>query len=290
MGLVRGARHVWLLLLFLVPFYAVLAVAFGSVDPIFSSARPEWNPPQWDITSFSEVLDGVFGGDLAACSSARCLRRGRPLRCASHRLPGRVLRGPLRPAAGGVAARLILVPFWISYLMRMLAWVNLLQDDGYVNASLVWLHVLDEPGNWLDGDWPTVVLGLVYGYVPFFILPLYAALDRIDGRLLEASRDLGASRGRRSCASRCRCRFRGCGAAMSSPRCRCSATTTPTSYLSGVAAHRDDRQPDRVLPARQPSQPTGRRVAGADPLGVLMVLMAYYLVTTHRASRRCGER
>jgi spermidine/putrescine transport system permease protein len=77
--------------------------------------------------------------------------------------------------------------------MRMLAWVNLLQTDGYVNRVLEWLHIIPEPRNWLDGDWPTVVIGLIYGYVPFFILPLYAALERIDGKLLEAGRDLGAS-------------------------------------------------------------------------------------------------
>jgi spermidine/putrescine transport system permease protein len=77
--------------------------------------------------------------------------------------------------------------------MRMLAWVNLLQDDGYVNDVLRGLHVVNRPVDWLDGRPYTVVLGLVYGYVPFLILPLYAALDRIDVRLLEASRDLGVS-------------------------------------------------------------------------------------------------
>ena len=93
----------------------------------------------------------------------------------------------------GILLVLLVLPFWISYLMRMLAWVNLLQLDGYVNRVLEWLHLIDEPRNWLDGDWPTVVIGLTYGYVPFFILPLYAALERLDGRLLEAGRDLGAS-------------------------------------------------------------------------------------------------
>ena len=86
-----------------------------------------------------------------------------------------------------------MLPFWISYLMRMLAWVNLLQTDGFINRILGWLHLGSGNRNWLDGDWPTVVFGLVYGYIPFFILPLYAALERLDGRLIEASRDLGAS-------------------------------------------------------------------------------------------------
>jgi ABC-type spermidine/putrescine transport system permease subunit I len=93
---------------------------------------------------------------------------------------------------GFLLAALVL-PFLISYLMRMLAWVNLLQDDGYVNDVLRGLHIVNRPIDWLDGRPSTVVLGLVYGYVPFLILPLYAALDRIDIRLLEASRDLGTS-------------------------------------------------------------------------------------------------
>jgi spermidine/putrescine transport system permease protein len=62
-----------------------------------------------------------------------------------------------------------------------------------VNNVLHVLHLQGPPRNWLDGNWYTVVIGLVYGYVPFFILPLYSALERIDGRLIEAGRDLGAS-------------------------------------------------------------------------------------------------
>jgi len=87
----------------------------------------------------------------------------------------------------------LIAPFFISYLMRMLAWINLLQDDGWVNEVLMWLGILDAPHNWLDGRASSVILGLVYGYVPFMILPLYAFLDRIDRSLLEAARDLGAT-------------------------------------------------------------------------------------------------
>ena len=78
--------------------------------------------------------------------------------------------------------------------MRMLAWVNLLQGDGLVNRTLLDLHLIGGPVNWLDGKAYTVVLGLVYGYIPYMILPLYASLDRIDRSVLEAARDLGASR------------------------------------------------------------------------------------------------
>jgi ABC-type spermidine/putrescine transport system permease subunit I len=77
--------------------------------------------------------------------------------------------------------------------MRMLAWVNLLEVDGYVNDALMFLGILDAPRNWLGGNSETVILGLAYGYVPFLILPLFAALDRIDSSAIQAARDLGAS-------------------------------------------------------------------------------------------------
>ena len=78
--------------------------------------------------------------------------------------------------------------------MRMLAWVNLLAPDGYVNRFLTYTHVLSEPRDWRGGRPSTVIVALVYGYIPFLILPLFAALDRIDQSHLEAARDLGASR------------------------------------------------------------------------------------------------
>ena len=76
----------------------------------------------------------------------------------------------------------------------MLAWIDLLQTDGYVNRALVDLHLISQPVNWLGGVPSTVILGLVYGYIPYLILVLYAGLDRIDQRLLEAGRDLGLNR------------------------------------------------------------------------------------------------
>jgi spermidine/putrescine transport system permease protein len=85
---------------------------------------------------------------------------------------------------------LVVLPFWVSYLMRMLAWVNLLAPDGFGSRAL---RLIGLDRVWLDGSATTVVLGLVYGYVPFLILPLYATLERIDWRLVDAARDLGAS-------------------------------------------------------------------------------------------------
>ena len=89
---------------------------------------------------------------------------------------------------------LLIAPFWISYMMRMLAWIDLLQTNGYVNKALSFLHLIGQPVNWLGGLGITVVLGLVYGYIPYLILVLYAGLDRIDPALIEAGRDLGLGR------------------------------------------------------------------------------------------------
>jgi spermidine/putrescine transport system permease protein len=92
----------------------------------------------------------------------------------------------------GLFLILLIAPFWISYMMRMLAWIDLLQTGGYVNKVLGWLSL--SPVNWLGGKPATVVLGLVYGYIPYLILVLYAGLDRIDPALIEAGRDLGLSK------------------------------------------------------------------------------------------------
>jgi ABC-type spermidine/putrescine transport system permease subunit I len=186
----------WLLVLFLVPFYTIVSVAGGTVDPIFGSPVPQWNPLHWNGTAFRFVLNQTFlrGGiyvpafvrtfEYVGAALAICLLVGYPVAyfIARH---------------GGRRKTLLLVgliaPFWISYLMRMLAWVNLLQDDGLVNRSLVFFHLLGAPKHWLEGQAITVILGLVYGYIPYMILPLFGALDRIDRSLLEAARDLGAS-------------------------------------------------------------------------------------------------
>jgi spermidine/putrescine transport system permease protein len=181
----------WLVLLFLVPFYAVLSLAMGGLDPIFLEAVPEWNPLQWDPSIFGEVVADpelravmvrTFG--YVGASGAISLVIGYPVAYYISRYGGRMKT---------LLLVLLIAPFWISYLMRMLAWVNLLGDDGYVNRILMFLGIASQPKSWLAGEPLTVVLGLVYGYIPFLILPLFAALDRIDKTLLEAARDLGAS-------------------------------------------------------------------------------------------------
>jgi ABC-type spermidine/putrescine transport system permease subunit I len=185
----------WLALLFLVPVYAIVAVAMGRLDPIFFTATPVWNPLEWDPTALGDVVrEVVTGGPLqtvlgrtvayVAAAVTLCILIGYPVAYYISRYGGRFKT---------LLLVLLIAPFWISYLMRMLAWVNLLLDDGYVNDVLLALGVLQAPKSWLTGQSLTVILGLVYGYIPFFILPLYAALDRIDKGLLEAARDLGAT-------------------------------------------------------------------------------------------------
>jgi spermidine/putrescine transport system permease protein len=187
----------WLAVLFLVPFYVVLSVAFGTFDPIFRQPVPIWNPAQWYTGTFRRVLHELFGPNaflgpaftrtfvFVAVASAMCLVIAYPIAYYVARYAGR---------RRGLLLVLLIAPFWISYIMRMYAWINLLESNGMVNKSLMFTHVIGHPVNWLAGKPITVVLGLVYGYVPYMILPLFAGLDRIDPSLLEASRDLGANR------------------------------------------------------------------------------------------------
>lgn len=184
----------WLLLLFITPFYAILSVAMGRLDPIFITAEPVWNPVQWNPDVFGEVLADIFAGQLGTLffrtivfvviASALCLVIGYPVAYYVSRRAGRwkVL-----------LLVLILAPFWINYIMRMFAWQNLLAADGLFNTVLRSIGLMDRPVDWLSGRASTVILGLLYGYIPYFILPLYAALDRIDPNVIEAARDLGAS-------------------------------------------------------------------------------------------------
>ena len=185
----------WLVLLFVVPFYAVLGVALGTVDPILFQPVPIWNPAEWNVGWITEVLHRLAPGgewfgvgirtiEYVAISLGLSLLIGYPVAYYVARHAGRMK---------AILLILIVLPLWISYMMRMLAWVNLLSPDGYVNRFLTFTHVLSEPRDWLGGHASTVILALVYGYIPYLILPLFASLDRIDRSHLEAARDLGAS-------------------------------------------------------------------------------------------------
>jgi ABC-type spermidine/putrescine transport system permease subunit I len=275
----------WLIALFVVPFYGVLAVAFGDVDPIFGSPIPVWNPGRWRTASFRAVLDGVFGGQYqpvfvrtlwyVGIALALCFVIGYPVAYYVARYGGR--RKPLLLA-------LILAPFWINYLMRMLAWINLLQDDGYVNDALRALHVVDHPVNWLNGRPTSVVLGLVYGYVPFFILPLYAALDRIDVRLLEASRDLGVGPVRSFVHVTLPLSAQGMLAASVITALPMFGDYYTTDLLSGSPRTTMIGNQIQFYLLNSPEKNVGASLVVVLS-AMLMVLMAYYLVTTDRAAR-----
>src|SRR6185295_12679766 len=85
----------------------------------------------------------------------------------------------------------VILPFWTSFLIRVYAWMNILQHDGLLNQALLALRIIDTPVSWLATD-HAVYIGIVYSYFPFMVLPLYAALERMDEALLEAAADLGA--------------------------------------------------------------------------------------------------
>jgi len=188
---------VWMALLFVMPLYVVLAIVFGGIDPVFRSPLPAWLPWEWDFTQFNFVLSrilgegGYFGPAMlrtavyVVVASSACVLIAYPVAYYTARYAGRYK---------GLLLTLLIAPFWISYMMRMLAWVNLLQDDGLVNQALSIGGLFPGDIDWLNGRASTVVLGLVYGYVPYMILPLFAGLDRIPAATLEAARDLGASR------------------------------------------------------------------------------------------------
>jgi ABC-type spermidine/putrescine transport system permease subunit I len=187
---------IWLTVLFLVPFYDVIAIAGGRLNFLKETAVAVYNPLEWSHAYFVITWDDIFGKgavDLSvmwntiwytAAASLLCLLIGYPAAYFVARFAGR------RKAFFLI---LMIAPFWISYMMRMLAWIDLLQTNGYLNKAL---SLVGLPGatNWLGGHAFTVIFGLVYGYIPYLILVLYAGLDRIDGSLLEAGRDLGLGR------------------------------------------------------------------------------------------------
>ena len=187
---------VWIALFFLVPLYVVLCVSFGTVDPIFRSPVPIWNPLEWQFTQVEVVWDRLVGPDnfylpavlrtllYVFVAVVSCLIIAFPVAYFTARYAGKYK---------GLVLALLVAPFFISYMMRMLAWINLLQPDGLVNTIITLGGTVPLDINWLSGNPYTVVMGLIYGYVPYMLLPLFAALDRISPSLLEAARDLGAS-------------------------------------------------------------------------------------------------
>lgn len=171
-----------LIVLFGIPLLLVLAVSFAS--------RGTYGGIEWalTVTNYTSIADPLYlrifwrSLWLAAATTAICLVMGFPLAYVIARAPRR---------RQGVLLFLVIIPFWTNFLVRTYAWMFILRTEGLLNQVLMSLGLANEPLNLLFTDW-AVLIGLVYGYLPFMVLPLYAALERLDRSLIEAAWDLYA--------------------------------------------------------------------------------------------------
>jgi ABC-type spermidine/putrescine transport system permease subunit I len=186
---------IWLAIMFVLPFYVVFAVAFGTVDfSFFGAPVPYYAPWWWSFETFDATLSKFYAG--SAIYQAPLLRTFAYVSAATviclvlgYTVAYFAARGATKYK--GLILIMLVSPLWISYLMRIYAWQGLLESEGPISFVLSPLGFGETA--WLEGLHITVILGLVYGYIPFMILPIYASLDRIQESLLEAGRDLGAS-------------------------------------------------------------------------------------------------
>ena len=195
------APYLWMLLFFLVPFGFVLKIALSQT----AIAQPPYTPlfdlwggreatraalEQLSLDNFKLLIsDNIYilsylrSLTVALLSTAILLVIGYPIAYGMARLPQRWQ---------AIAMMLVIVPFWTSFLIRIYSWINILQHDGLLNTVLLKLHLISAPLVWLSTD-SAMYLGIVYSYLPFMILPLFATLAKQDPALLEAASDLGAS-------------------------------------------------------------------------------------------------
>jgi len=183
-----AAPYLWLLVFFLAPFAIVLKISLA--DPVFGQ------PPYTQSVSLDSfaflftdkiyVITYLRSVLMAASATFLCLLLGFPMAYGIARS---------RPATRSLLLMLIILPFWTSFLLRVYAWMGLLNNYGTINTFLLWAGVIDQPIPFMYTDF-AVFVGLVYSYLPFMILPLYASLERMDLDLVEAAQDLGASRSR----------------------------------------------------------------------------------------------
>src|SRR5215470_9020561 len=193
--LIVAVPYLWLLGFFLVPFIIVVKISLSET----AIAQPPYMPVLDIAGGWQGIRDFVAGlsfanyitiaGDdlyvlsylkslkVAAISTALLLLCGLPLAYAMARAPR--LARPL-------LVTLVVLPFWTSFLIRVYAWINILQRDGLLNQALLWVGLIDQPTTWLATD-TAVYIGLVYSYLPFLVLPLYASLEKLDETMLEAA-------------------------------------------------------------------------------------------------------
>ena len=186
--------YLWLLLFFLLPFAIILKISLA--DPIV--ARPPFTPLFDAQGNLSVTLDNFLflltdklyaytylkSVLMALAATVLCLLLGFPMAYGIARADGSIR---------SLLLLLIVLPFWISFLLRVYAWMGLLNNYGVINNTLLFLGVVDQPIQIMYTDL-AIFIGLTYSYLPFMILPLYASLERMDLDLVEAALDLGASR------------------------------------------------------------------------------------------------
>jgi putrescine transport system permease protein len=188
--------YLWLFVFFLLPFAIILKISLA--DPII--AQPPFTPTFDAQGALSVTLDNflflltdklyaltyVKSVLLAMAATVSCLILGFPMAYGIARAS---------PSTRSLLLLLIVLPFWISFLLRVYAWMGLLNNYGAINNALIWLGLIDQPIQFMYTDF-AIFIGLTYSYLPFMVLPLYATLERMDLDLVEAAQDLGASRTR----------------------------------------------------------------------------------------------
>ncbi len=177
--------YAWLVIFFLLPFALVLGIAFGTNNPdIAPPVELGFNLASFQLLFTDDLYIAAWLSSLriAATSTLATLALGYPMAYAIARAAPR--RRPL-------LLMLVVLPFWTSFLIRVYAWMGLLSENGLLNQFLRWTGLAEHPGTMLGTEW-AVHLGIVYAYLPFMVLPLYATLEKLDLGLLEAAADLGA--------------------------------------------------------------------------------------------------
>ncbi len=185
--------YLWLLVFFLAPFAIILKISLADpviAQPPFTPTFDEHGKPAISADSFTFLLTdklyaitylkSVF---MAAAATILCLALGFPMAYGIARSA---------PATRSLLLLLIVLPFWISFLLRVYAWMGLMNNYGVINNLLMWLGLIEQPIKLMYTDF-AIFVGLAYSYLPFMILPLYATLERMDLDLVEAAQDLGAS-------------------------------------------------------------------------------------------------
>ncbi|MFK0085988.1 ABC transporter permease subunit [Pseudomonas sp. NPDC090755] len=194
--LVIGVPFIWLFLFFMLPFFIVLKISFAEADvaippytEIYSYVEDKvqlvLNLANYGLLTEDELYISAYLGSLkiAFFSTLLCLLIGYPMAYGIANA---------RKETQTVLLLLIMMPTWTAILIRVYAWMGILSNNGLLNAFLLWLGLIDQPLQILNTNL-AVYIGVVYSYLPFMILPLYANLVKHDASLLEAASDLGSS-------------------------------------------------------------------------------------------------